>query len=79
MTSRIIRTDRGVPDDPLGDAIEFAQMVHPMRSYPGTGAIWIGSNEGLSDGSFTDWGVARAVAIIMNAVVEGKLVRADSK
>jgi hypothetical protein len=66
-------------DTDLADAIEIAGMVRPARSYPGTGALWFGRNEGLADATFTDWGLARAVATIINAVNDGRLVPAAAR
>jgi hypothetical protein len=45
----------------------------PARSYPGTGGLWFGANNGMADATFEDWGLARAVAIILNAANEGRL------
>lgn len=44
-----------------------------FRSFEGGGHIWAGNNSGIADGSFTDWGLARAVTAILNAVSEGRL------
>ena len=51
-------------------------ITRDWRSYPGSGGIWIGDNEEHSDGNFEDWGLARAVAIIINALNNGQLVPA---
>jgi hypothetical protein len=60
-------------DDELMESVELARMASPFRSYPGTGGIWCGSNNNLADATFDDWGLARAVARIMNAVLDGTL------
>lgn len=60
-------------DAPLLEAIELLELACPMHNFPGSGGIWFGNNHGPPDGGFTDWGVARAVAIVINAVVEGRL------
>jgi hypothetical protein len=46
------------------------------RSYPGTGGIWLRRNVHRPDAEFIDWGLARAVAEILNALADGRLVRA---
>jgi hypothetical protein len=48
----------------------------PARSYSGTGGLWFGANNGMADAAFEDWGVARAVAVILNAAHEGRLIPA---
>lgn len=63
----------------LEHAIEIAKIGSPYRSYDGTGSIWVGRNEGLPDGGFTDWGLARATTIILNAAINGKLRIADGE
>lgn len=60
-------------DDDLKDAIELVKIGSPYRSYPGTGGIWAGRNQDFADANFVDWGLARATATILNAVVGGKL------
>lgn len=44
------------------------------RSYSGGGEIWAGNNEQYADARFVDWGLARATAIILNAVARGELI-----
>lgn len=65
-------TDRSDPWT-LEHALEIARMAYPFRSYDGTGGIWCDENNGIADGNFTDWGLARAVTIILNAVMDGTL------
>ena len=60
-------------DDNLKDAIELIGMAMPARSYPGTGGLWFGHNQNMADATFEDWGLARAVAIILNAVHANQL------
>lgn len=67
----------------LRDAIELVGIGagkdgDGYRSYPGTGSIWCGRNEGIADANFVDWGLARATALILNAVVRGDLVPAQT-
>jgi hypothetical protein len=43
----------------LEDAIELVRIGAGKvgyRSYPGTGGIWAGNNDGLADAVFVDWG-----------------------
>ena len=65
-----------IQDWELDEAIELIGIASPFRSYPGTGGIWAGSNKNIADAQFDDWGLARATATILNAVLEGKLIRA---
>lgn len=58
----------------LQHAIEIAGLGTPARTYPGGGEMWVGSNSGPADAVFTDWGLARAVAIILNAVRDGRFI-----
>ena len=70
------------PDDP--ESIEYSlkilsigmrqECVHYDR-----GALWFGGHRGLADADFRDWGLARAVAVILNAVLDGTLVKKDSQ
>jgi hypothetical protein len=60
----------------LEDAIELVRIGAGKvgyRSYPGTGGIWAGNNDGLADAVFVDWGLARATTEILNAVLDGRL------
>jgi hypothetical protein len=57
----------------LAEAIEIVGVVRGYHSFPGSGGIWCGRNREAPDGLFTDWGLARAVAIILNAVNDGRL------
>jgi hypothetical protein len=64
-------------DDKLVDAVELIRIgagKQGYRSYPGTGGIWAGYNDGIADATFTDWGLARAAAEILNAVLDGRLM-----
>jgi len=59
----------------LEHAIEIAKIgasKHGYRTYDGSGGIW--RNDEFPDAVFDDWGLACATAIILNAVVAGKLV-----
>lgn len=51
-------------------AIEIAKIGGRYRSYDGTGGLWCGANEGIADAMFKDRGLARATAIILNAVID---------
>jgi hypothetical protein len=63
---------------PLADAIDLVAIAHPYRTQDGGGEIWCGHRSGgFPDARFDDWGLARAVALILNAVVEGKLAPAE--
>jgi hypothetical protein len=72
-------------DNKLADAIELVHIgagKHGYRSYPGSGGLWVGDPNGtdgigIADASFTDWGLARAVAEILNAVLDGRLIGAE--
>ena len=57
----------------LEDAIEIVKIGAPYRTYSGDGGMWCGQNRGIADANFDDWGLARATAAILNAVVEGRL------
>ena len=60
----------------IDEAIEIARIgaAHGgYRTYHDSGGIWCGSNHGIADGNFDDWGLARSVAIILNAVLDGTL------
>jgi len=68
--------------DELAEAIELARLAAPFRSYAGTGGIWHGrrhddEHQYMPDARFDDWGLARATAIILNAVLDGSLTRKD--
>ncbi len=70
-------------NDKLADAIELARIgagKQGYRSYPGTGGIWAGDDGGsigIADATFMDWGLARATAEILNAVLDGRLVSVE--
>ena len=60
----------------LEEAIEIARIgagKEGFQSYPGTGSIWAGQHDGFADINCTDWGLARAIAIILNATLDGTL------
>lgn len=57
----------------LQEAVEILSMMTPVRSYDGTGQLWFGDNQNMSDATFEDWGAARATAVILNAVHEHTL------
>ena len=59
----------------LDDAIELLRMAAPFRTYAGSGGVWCGHNNEAPDANFTDGELARAVAIILNAVLKGDLVK----
>jgi hypothetical protein len=68
--------------DKLEDAIELARIgagVTGYKSYPGTGGVWAGANGGVADITFVDWGLARATAEILNAVLDGRLTSAQTE
>ena len=70
-------TDKG---DKLTDAIKLARIgagAMGYRSYAGSGGMWVGGNDGIADATFEDWGLARAVAEILNAVLDGRLISAE--
>jgi hypothetical protein len=50
----------------LDDALDLLGIAMPVRTYPGCGGLWFGHNAGIADATFTDWGLARAVAVILN-------------
>ncbi len=58
----------------LKHAIEIAKIGPDYRSYDGSGGLWNRGNHGIADAMFVDWGLARAVSIILNAVRDGRLV-----
>jgi hypothetical protein len=60
--------------DELKEAIDLVRIGAPYRSYAGTGGIWAGHNRNSADAQFEDWGLARATAIILNAVLDETLV-----
>ena len=66
-------------DEEIAEAIELIKMATPARSYPGTGGLWFGQNRNLADASFDDWGLARAVAAIMNAIGDERVVIVSSE
>ena len=48
--------------DKLTDAIELIRIgagAKGYRSYPGTGGMGVGGNDGIADATFEDWGLAR--------------------
>ena len=57
----------------LGDAIEIVKIGGPYSTYPGTGDLY-GVTDLSIEAKFWDWGLARATAVILNAVIDGKLV-----
>jgi hypothetical protein len=64
-------------DMPLKDAVELVRIgagKRGYRSYPGTGGIWAGDNDGIADAVFVEWGLARATATILNAALDGQLI-----
>lgn len=66
----------------LEHAIEIARIgagKDGYRSYDGTGGMWAGAHNGMADAVFTDWGLARATSIILNAVLDGRLALPTSK
>lgn len=64
----------------LDEAIEIVSMMTPVRSYDGTGGLWLGKySNGIADAAFEDWGAARATSVILNAVQDGRLVRAPER
>lgn len=75
-----IRNENAEHAGDLADAIELVKLAgrRGFRNYPGTGGIWFG-NETLAQGRFDDWGLGRAVARILNAVNDGRLVLNDIK
>lgn len=48
-----------------------------VRHYEDSGGLWFGRNQGFADATFVDWGLARAVAVILTAVNAGRLVKAE--
>jgi hypothetical protein len=69
-------------NDKLVDAIELARIgagKQGYRSYPGTGGVWAGGNDGIADATFMDWGLARATAEILNAFLDGRLSRGSDR
>lgn len=66
----------------LEDAIEIIRIgagKQGYRNYPGSGGIWAGRNENFADATFVDWGLARATATILNAVLDGTLSSLSSQ
>jgi len=55
-------------------AIEIARLAGRYRNYNDSGGIWANHNHGLADATFDDWGLARATVIILNAVLDGRLI-----
>jgi hypothetical protein len=51
----------------LDEALDLLGIAVPVRTYPGCGGLWFGHNTGIADATFDDWGLARAVAVILNA------------
>lgn len=70
----------GVGTDDLNHAIELVKIGggrSGYRTHGGCGGIWCGYNKnGFPDANFIDWGLARATAIILNALINGELVPA---
>ena len=67
-------------NDKLADAIELVRIgasATGYRSYDGSGGVWVGDNAGIADAVFSDWGLARSVAEILNAVLDGRLTSAE--
>lgn len=60
----------------LAHAIEIAITADSARVHASGGSLWFGGNQGIADATFQDWGSARATAVILNAVKDGKLVLA---
>jgi hypothetical protein len=66
--------------DKLTDAIELIRIgagAKGYRSYPGTGGMGVGGNDGIADATFEDWGLARETSEILNAVLDGRLTVGD--
>lgn len=57
----------------LEEAIEIVKVAGGYRTYPGAGGMWTSHNIGLPDAQFDDRGLAKATAIILNAVISGGL------
>jgi hypothetical protein len=69
-------TKRNDPNS-LEYSLEFVRSAGGQsgyRNYPGCGGIWAARNNEIPDGNFTDWGLGRAAAVILNAVHQGRLV-----
>lgn len=68
------------PESELGHAIEIARIGgRPYCFHPGSGQITTPYDRPMSPtAEFVDWGLARAVAIILNALNDGLLVAAAS-
>lgn len=65
----------------LEHSIEIAKIGaghEGYRAYNGSGGLWAGSYNGMADAQFDDWGLARATAEILNAVIDGRLVPAKA-
>lgn len=66
------------PEDELSHALEIARIGGRYRFWPGSGQVTTPYDHPMQPaGNFVDWGLARAVAIILNAVIDGKLVVAS--
>jgi hypothetical protein len=64
----------------LEHAIDLVRTGAGREGYynaAGSGGIWAGSNRNIADAQFVDWGLARATAVILNAVVNGQLQTSD--
>lgn len=59
-------------------AIEIANIGGPYHNHAGSGGLWASRNHDIADATFDDWGLARATTIILNAVLDGRLVRKES-
>ena len=59
----------------LEHAIEIAMIgMHHNEFRADGGGLWTSDVEGPPDATFTDWGMARATAMILNAVRDGSLI-----
>ena len=60
-----------ITDEALGEVCAEAAMIAPlartMHTEPGSGAIYWEGDGGEPLGRFTDWGLARAVAVIVRS------------
>ena len=60
-----------ITDEALGEVCAEAAMIAPlartMHTEPGSGAIYWDGEGGEPLGGFTDWGLARAVAVIVRS------------
>jgi len=66
-------------EDDLEYAMQLARIGGPYRSWPGSGQITGPYDRPMQPtAQFSDWGLARAVAIILNAIESGDLARSPS-